>query len=73
LKYAIAFGHLKIVKFLLPFSDPKSRNNEALKIAIRNDYREIIKLLIPVSDINKSTKNWITQHCENPEIKRLIL
>ncbi|MDD4083268.1 MAG: ankyrin repeat domain-containing protein [Sphaerochaetaceae bacterium] len=50
LRCAAEFGHLDIVKLLLPYSDPKAKNSEALRYAAENGHLEIVKLLISVSD-----------------------
>ncbi|MDD4081743.1 MAG: ankyrin repeat domain-containing protein, partial [Sphaerochaetaceae bacterium] len=47
---AAEFGHLDIVKLLLPYSDPKACDSYALRYAATNGYLNIVKLLIPVSD-----------------------
>jgi len=50
LRCAAEFGHLDIVKLLLPYSDPKACDSYALRYAAKNDHYDIVKLLISVSD-----------------------
>ncbi|MDD4081916.1 MAG: ankyrin repeat domain-containing protein [Sphaerochaetaceae bacterium] len=50
LRCAAEFGHLDIVKLLLPLSDVNTRDSEALRWATANGHLEIVKLLLPYSD-----------------------
>jgi len=50
LRWAARYGHIDIVKLLIPISDPKAISNEALRSAAINGHTKIVKLLIPVSD-----------------------
>lgn len=50
LYWAAAFGKLEIVKFLLPYSDPKFWDSEALTSAAENGHLELVELLLPLSD-----------------------
>lgn len=43
-------GHLQIVQFLLPISNPKSNNSEALRLAAHQNNKDIIRELIPFSN-----------------------
>ena len=47
---AVLNGHSKCIKLLIPVSDPKADNSQALSLAARNGYADCVKLLIPVSD-----------------------
>ena len=40
------------MELLLPFSDPKANDSEALRYAAYNGYKEMVKMLLPVSDPN---------------------
>jgi ankyrin repeat protein len=50
LGWAVQLGKLEIVKFLLPYSDPKFCDSEALTYAADNSHLEIVELLLPLSD-----------------------
>jgi len=74
LKWAARNGHLEIVKLLIDNgADPKANNSYALRWATANRHPEVVKLLIPVSDINKTVKEWIEDYCRDQEIKDLVL
>ena len=43
-------NNVQKVAELIPYSDPKAQNSEALRLAAAQGYLECVKLLIPVSD-----------------------
>ncbi len=43
-------GYKEVVEMLIPVSDPRRRNSEALIRASENGHKEIVEMLIPVSD-----------------------
>jgi ankyrin repeat protein len=47
---AAIYGHLEIVKLLLPLSNPKANNSDALRFAALHGHLDVAKLLLPVSD-----------------------
>jgi len=75
LRCAAEFGHLDIVKLLLPYSDPKAKNSEALRYAAENGYFEIVKLLLPYSNpkvCNSEALRYAT-YGKHLEIVKLLL
>ncbi len=47
---AAEFGHVACVQYLIPITNPKHDDCEALRLAARGGHVECVKLLIPVSD-----------------------
>lgn len=47
---AAEYGHLACVEYLIPMTNPKHDDCEALRLAARGGHVECVKLLIPVSD-----------------------
>jgi len=75
LRCAAEFGHLDIVKLLLPYSDPKACDSYALRYAATNGYLNIVKLLIPVSDPKALDSCTLRYAAENGylEIVKLLI
>ena len=44
------YGRLEIIKDLIPISDPKANDSEALRNAANYGFKDCVKALIPVSD-----------------------
>lgn len=56
--YAAKTGNTEEVCRLIPLSDPKARDSQALKLAASNGHTECVKLLIPVSGISSEALRW---------------
>jgi len=73
--FAALNGHLEMVKFLLPHSDPTALDSQALRWAAANGHLEIVKLLLPHS--NPKAKNseafrWAAKHGHLEVVKLLL-
>ena len=73
LRYAAEYGYIDVAKLLIPFSDPTARNNYALRRSAFNGHLDIVKLLIPVSEIDDDIIEFCKTHCDNQEIRDLII
>lgn len=51
LEDAAAAGHVDMVQFLLPLSDPNANDGNALKRALFKGHGKVIELLAPVTDV----------------------
>lgn len=47
---AAQYGHVACVQYLIPTTNPRHDDCEALRLAARGGHRECVELLIPVSD-----------------------
>lgn len=54
LRLAAQYGHLDMVRLLLPHSDPAAKNSTPVALAAENGYLEIVKILAPMSDVSAS-------------------
>lgn len=68
LMWAAVFGHLDIVQFLLPLSDPKFNNSAALQSAVAQGQIECVDVLYPVSDPLRALHDLKEQYLNQPEV-----